>query len=113
MVDFKLSNEQQEFIEYALNEKNVLVDACIGSGKTTVIQYLCNAVKDKQILYLTYNKLLKVDAQSKIKGNNIEVNNYHGLAWKVLHQYNIRTSVTNLIQKVNSSNIVQFDKYNW
>ena len=32
-----LSEEQSEFIELALDGGNILVDACIGSGKTTAI----------------------------------------------------------------------------
>ena len=65
-----LSNEQMEFIKTAKQGKNILVDACIGSGKTTAIQALCNEFCDKKILYLTYNRLLKIDAKAKIKANN-------------------------------------------
>ena len=46
-----LSDEQQQMIRYAKNGYNVLVDACIGSGKTTTIQVLCNELKEKRILY--------------------------------------------------------------
>ena len=36
------------------------MDACIGSGKTTAIQSLCNELpSNKKVLYMTYNKLLK------------------------------------------------------
>ena len=77
-----LSEEQERLIHLARQGKNVLVDACIGSGKTTAIQHLCDALpKDLQILYLTYNKLLKLDAQAKIKNKNVTVTNYHGFAY--------------------------------
>ena len=69
----ELSDEQQEFLTHAKQGKNILVDDCIGSGKTTAIQHLCNELSsDLKILYLTYNKLLKVDAKSKIKKKNPE-----------------------------------------
>ncbi|MBO5094681.1 MAG: hypothetical protein J6C33_10040 [Lachnospiraceae bacterium] len=55
--EFSLSEEQREFIEFTLKGENILVEACIGSGKTTAIQYLCDLIpQDKKILYLTYNK---------------------------------------------------------
>ena len=90
VLDFELSLEQKEFIEKALNGNNILVDACIGSGKTTAIQQLCNDFSDdKKILYLTYNRLLKIDAQNKIKSKNAFVTNYHGFAKTVLQKENI------------------------
>lgn len=83
--NFELSNEQKMFVEQALLGKNILVDACIGSGKTTAIQYLCRQIqKDRKVLYLTYNKLLKDDARTKIRRDNVEVTNYHGFAYKWL-----------------------------
>ena len=75
----QLSDEQSKFVEIAQEGKNILVDACIGSGKTTAIQVLCEELpKEKNILYLTYNKLLKIDAKSKIHKKNVLVTNYHG-----------------------------------
>ena len=73
---FPLSAEQQNFISIAQTGKNVLVDACIGSGKTTAIQRLCDDLpKSKRILYLTYNRLLKIDARSRIASANTAVTN--------------------------------------
>ncbi len=94
-----LSSEQQFFIDKALDGHNILVNACIGSGKTTAIQRLCDELPTgKRILYLTYNKLLKVDAQSKIKNTNVKVSNYHGFAFGVLKKQNINVGVSDLIQ---------------
>ncbi len=95
----QLSSEQQLFVEKALQGENILVDACIGSGKTTAIQHLCNELpKEKKILYLTYNKLLKVDAKSKIKKKNVTVTNYHGFAYMILKRNGISAGIPDLIQ---------------
>lgn len=95
----QLTFEQSNFIEIALAGKNVLVDACVGSGKTTAIQHLCMAFpRNTKILYLTYNRLLKIDAKEKIKGKNITVTNYHGFAYSCLSRAGIKAGVTDLIQ---------------
>lgn len=94
----KLSPEQKKFIDIALNGENILVEACIGSGKTTAIQALCNELgSDKSILYLTYNKLLKLDAQEKIKRTNVKVTNYHGFVYPYLLQNNIKCGLSDSI----------------
>lgn len=81
----RLSDEQELFIQVALTGQNVLVDACIGSGKTTAIQELCSRYPaGTSILYLTYNKLLKLDAQAKIQQSGVRVTNYHGFAFMEL-----------------------------
>lgn len=97
----ELSSEQQLFIEKALQGENILVDACIGSGKTTAIQTLCNELPDTEtVLYLTYNRLLKLDAQSKIRRKNVRVTNYHGFASMILKKSNSLVGVPDLIQTV-------------
>ena len=96
------SVEQKQFITWAKEGKNILVDACIGSGKTTAIQKLCQSLpSSKKILYLTYNKLLKLDAKSKITNRNVTVQNYHGFAYIALSRSNIYSGISDLIQTVN------------
>lgn len=108
---FSLSEEQREFIEFALKGGNILVEACIGSGKTTAIQHLCDLLpQDKKILYLTYNKLLKLDAKSKIKNKNVLVTNYHGLAWRFLKQNGFSAGVSDMIQMV-INKVTKIPKY--
>ncbi len=95
------SDEQKDFINEAKRGKNILVDACIGSGKTTAIQGLCDELKDKTILYLTYNKLLKLDAKAKITNKNVTVQNYHGFAYMQLKACGVTCAVGQLIQTYN------------
>lgn len=98
-LNIKLSDEQQLFIQKALQGENILVDACIGSGKTTAIQSLCNELPGtKRVLYLTYNKLLKLDAKTKIKKRNVTVTNYHGFAYRILIKNGISVGISDLIQ---------------
>ena len=101
-LSFRLSNEQQLFIEKALQGENILVDACIGSGKTTAIQKLCNELPGKKkVLYLTYNKLLKLDAKSKIRKKNVTVTNYHGFAYTILMRSGVSAGISDLILTFN------------
>ena len=96
----QLSEEQSKFVEIAQKGKNILVDACIGSGKTTAIHALCEKLPaHKKILYLTYNKLLKIDAKSKIHRKNVLVTNYHGFAYMSLVRKGIKAGISDLIQK--------------
>ncbi|MBR0542462.1 MAG: AAA family ATPase [Clostridia bacterium] len=99
MVQVVLSPEQNYLIELAQQGKNVLVDACIGSGKTTTIQQLCNVLDGKKVLYLTYNKLLKIDAKQKINNYNVMVTNYHGYAASCLWKAGVKCGVSDMIQK--------------
>lgn len=99
MISLELSKEQEQLILLAKQGHNVLVDACIGSGKTTTIQALCNQIKDRNILYLTYNKLLKLDAKDKILGKNVTVQNYHGYAYMTLSKIGVKVGISDLIQE--------------
>ena len=107
-----LSSEQELFIAKAKEGHNILVEACIGSGKTTAIQRLCDELpSDRKILYLTYNKLLKIDAKSKIKNVNTTVSNYHGFAFTALKEHGISAGISDLIQAFvnHKPNISHFD----
>lgn len=103
-----LSNEQMLFVKHALEGKNILVNACIGSGKTSSIQYLCDQIpEEKSILYLTYNKLLKIDAKKKIKNKNVMVQNYHGFAYWILLKSGVTPGYADSVTKfINAEPII-------
>ncbi len=96
-----LSTEQQEFIDTALSGKDILVDACIGSGKTTSIQILCDNFWDKDVLYLTYNRLLKLDAKEKITDGSVLVQNYNGFAFICLKRAGVSCGISDQFQMFN------------
>ena len=80
----KYTDEQKEFFGYAKSGKDVLVDACIGSGKTTAIQAACDALKGNRILYLTYNRRLLEEARKRITQKSVDVHTFHSFAGTML-----------------------------
>lgn len=104
-----LSDEQRHSIDLVKEGKNILVDACIGSGKTTTIQVMCNELADfyhggVHIVYLTYNTLLKIDAKEKIIAVNTVATNYDGFAYKALIDQKLPTDY--------EKNVRLFNEYN-
>ncbi|UOE64825.1 AAA family ATPase [Mycoplasmopsis bovis] len=55
---------------------------------------------------MTYNKLLKLDAKSKIKNENVTTTNYHGFAFGILSGNNIKTSANDAIKNYLKTDIV-------
>ena len=91
-VDFSLSDEQQLALQEVLQGHSVVIEACVGAGKTTFLEAVCRICNDRRILYLTYNRLLKEDAQKKITGSHVTVQNYHGFVYKYLVRRGIKVS---------------------
>ncbi|KAF7954614.1 hypothetical protein EAE96_005733 [Botrytis aclada] len=77
------SPEQQIAIDTLLHtKKNIIVDACAGSGKTTTILHLAQSAPDTRFLVLVYNRRLMLETKQRIEGlglTNVTVQNYHTL----------------------------------
>ena len=77
------SEEQQMIINHIKDGKNVVVDACAGSGKSTTILNIAYQLSDKNILQLTYNSALRHEIRTKsgeLNLCNMTVHTYHSLA---------------------------------
>ncbi|KAF7908258.1 uncharacterized protein EAF01_004013 [Botrytis porri] len=77
------SPEQQIAIDTLLHtKKNIIVDACAGSGKTTTILHLAQSSPDTKFLVLVYNRRLMLETKQRIEDlglTNVTVQNYHTL----------------------------------
>ncbi|KAA3652453.1 MAG: ATP-dependent helicase [Bacteroidetes bacterium] len=90
----QLTKEQHNIIN---STGNIKINAVAGSGKTTtVIEYAKARSHSSKILYLAFNKSVKLEAVKKFqdKGlSNVTVETAHSLAYKNIvykHQYKIR-----------------------
>jgi len=80
-----MSEEQKSIYRYIQSGKNVVVDACAGSGKSTTILSIAKELPEKRFLQFTYNSMLRHEIKEKIKEldlKNIEVHTYHSFAVK-------------------------------
>lgn len=90
----ELTKEQYEIIN---STGNIKINAVAGSGKTTtIIEYAKARPKNSKILYLAFNKSVKLEAVKKFqeKGlSNVKVETAHSLAYKNIvfkHNYKVR-----------------------
>jgi F-box protein 18 (helicase) len=81
----KLTDEQIKIIN---TNHDILVNAVAGSGKTTtIISYAQNRPRNSKILYLAFNKSVKLEAARKFEEKglfNVKVETAHSLAYKYI-----------------------------
>lgn len=90
----QFTTEQHTILE---TTGNIRINAVAGSGKTTtIIEYAKTRPRNSRILYLAFNKSVKVDASKKFisKGiTNVQVETAHSLAYKNIvfkHKYKVK-----------------------
>lgn len=89
-----LTEEQYAIIN---STGNIKINAVAGSGKTTtIIEYAKTRPKEARILYLAFNRSVKLEAVKKFadkKIDNVKVETAHSLAYKNIvfrHNYKVR-----------------------
>ena len=79
----QLTPEQQLIIN---STGNIKINAVAGSGKTTtIVEYAKSRPKNSKILYLAFNKSVKLEAIKKFESQglkNVKVETAHSLAYK-------------------------------
>ncbi|MGQ3686071.1 MAG: UvrD-helicase domain-containing protein [Candidatus Loosdrechtia sp.] len=88
----QLTQQQHDIIR---STGNIKINAVAGSGKTTtIIEYASARPKNSRILYLAFNKSVKIEAIKKFteKGlRNVQVETAHSLAYKhIVYQNNYK-----------------------
>ena len=79
----KLSKEQELILEKAsgLKQKEILkINACAGSGKTTMLRHIALANPTSSFLYLAFNKAI-AQKSAKVFPKNVELKTLHALAY--------------------------------
>lgn len=91
----QLTQEQLEIIN---SSGDIKINAVAGSGKTTtIIEYARTRFVDSRILYLAFNKSVKIDAVKKFTDKglpNVTIETAHSLAYRnIVHRssYKVRT----------------------
>jgi len=89
-----LTVQQQNIIN---STGNIKINAVAGSGKTTtIIEYARSRPKNSKILYLAFNRSVKIEAERKFRElglYNVKVETAHSLAYKNIvfkHEYKVR-----------------------
>jgi DNA polymerase III epsilon subunit-like protein len=79
------SAEQEFIITQCLENRNVIVDAVAGSGKTTTLLGIAKANPDKKMLGVLFNRSLKEETRTRAQNlglHCLEIHNYHAVARK-------------------------------
>lgn len=86
-MNFKPSKRQKAVISAAEKGESILINAVAGSGKTTTLKMIIDALpKDKSILLMAFNKSIVKELQSKIKSPNVEIKTSHGLGYSIMRE---------------------------
>ena len=97
----KPSPEQQVVLDHVRVGKNVIVEACAGSGKSTTILSMAQSLPHLRILQFTYNKMLRLEIKDKamtLKLTHLEVHTFHSFAVKhYTDEANVDTGIRHVL----------------
>lgn len=81
------SQEQVAIVDAVKQNKNVIVNAVAGAGKTTTTLLICKGVPEKKCLMLTYNTRLRQETRHRVEQqglDNLVVHTYHSFFFNLV-----------------------------
>ena len=90
MMNFKLSAYQENILNTVkLTNKNILVDAKAGSGKTSTLILISEAIQKQgnKCLFLAFNKHIVEELKGKMDTTNCAVKTIHSLGYSYLRSF--------------------------
>lgn len=94
---FSLTGEQNQGVSLALQGHSVQIDACAGSGKTTILKTISKGMPEKKGLYLTFNRKNADSAARSFPPNSVECMTPHRIAYQAIgHNYRKRLNAGKL-----------------
>lgn len=104
VVDIRKVDAREEMTCFEVEDEShlFLADNYVVTHNTSTIQELCTQVgRDRRVLYLTYSKLLKLDAQRRVM--HAKVQNYHGIVYPSLLRAGIKCGIGESIRRFNEA----------
>lgn len=123
----KLSDEQQEVVEYS--GENLIVNACAGSGKSTTLLHYCQERPKENKLLLCFNSSVSKEMTAKAKKmgiDNLQVSTAHSLAYRnfpnmkkytlaqslkpfdIMKTFNVRSNLVNVMLYKSAADLFTF-----
>lgn len=79
----KPTHEQQHAVDLALTGENLKIEAYAGAGKTSTLSAISNAMPNKRILYIAFNKSIAEEAKGRFP-SNVTCKTTHSLAYAAI-----------------------------
>ncbi len=79
-----LTGQQQQAVDLALQGYSIQVDACAGSGKTTILKRISYGMPEKHGLYLAFNRKNADAAARTFPPNSVDCMTPHRLAYQAV-----------------------------
>lgn len=90
MSNFKNTPEQDDAVTKAKTGRNVVITAGAGSGKTSTLKLISDALAPKKGIYIAYNKAIATDAAKSFPAN-VTCRTAHSFAYRAVgHRYRAR-----------------------